>query len=133
MGIRFAATATPPCARAVLVALVVAASDGAFADNLWKHDLTPISRADWSRESAAHLLERAGFGGTPGEVERLAAMSPRRAVRALARGREPGLAPFEHSGVFDPGLDPFPPSRPATTNLAKQNGRAIGGRYQSGR
>ena len=36
------------------------------------------------------------------------------------------LNAFEHSGIHDPGLDPFPPSRPATTELAKANGEALG-------
>src|SRR5258708_5088912 len=46
----------------------------------WAGDLTPIARSDWSRNRAAHLLERAGFGGTPEEVDRLAAMTPEAAV-----------------------------------------------------
>ena len=33
---------------------------------------------------------------------------------------------FQHSGIFDEGLDPFPPSRPATTELAKRQGNALG-------
>ena len=32
---------------------------------------------------AAHLLNRAGFGGPPGEIERLAALGPARAVSRL--------------------------------------------------
>ncbi len=36
------------------------------------------------------------------------------------------MPPFNHSGVFDPGLDPFPPSRPATTEAAKADGGALG-------
>ena len=35
-------------------------------------------------------------------------------------------AAFQHSGIFDPGLDPFLPSRPATTELAKRQGHALG-------
>ena len=31
----------------------------------WSGDLQPIAAAQWNRERAAHLLERAGFGGTP--------------------------------------------------------------------
>lgn len=46
----------------------------------WVDDLTPIGEADWSYQRAAHLLERAGFGGTPGEIGRLAAMTPEEAV-----------------------------------------------------
>ncbi|MCZ6887647.1 MAG: DUF1800 domain-containing protein, partial [Gammaproteobacteria bacterium] len=39
---------------------------------------------------------------------------------------ESDMLPFSHSGIFDPGLDPFPPSRPATTAAAKANGKALG-------
>ncbi len=30
---------------------------------------TPLSRQQWNYETAAHLLNRAGFGGTPAEIE----------------------------------------------------------------
>ena len=92
-------------------------------------DLSPISARDWNYESAANLLERAGFGGTPDQIAALAAMSPTEAVRSLVHfdpANNSHLLPFEHSGIHDPGLDPFPPSRPATTNLAKQTGEALG-------
>ena len=36
------------------------------------------------------------------------------------------LAAFEESGIFDPALDPFPASRPAATDLAKEKGEALG-------
>lgn len=92
-------------------------------------DLAPLAAAQWNRTTAAHLLERAGFGGTPQDVDALAALTPEQAVRRLvyfagAQGTVP--APFEHSGVFKPGLEPFPPSRPATTALAKEKGAALG-------
>lgn len=91
--------------------------------------LQPITAAEWNRTKAQHLLERAGFGGTPADINRLAALSPADAVRYLvhfkgAPKRE--LAPFDHSGIFDVGLDPFPPSRPATTKLAEETGEALG-------
>jgi len=92
-------------------------------------DLSPISESAWNYESAAHLLERAGFGGTPDQIEALAAMPAARAVQNLVYfdpADNSHLAPFEHSGIHDPGLEPFPPSRPATTDLAKQTGQALG-------
>src|SRR5438128_814768 len=49
----------------------------------WTNDLAPITPADWNPQRAAHLLERAGFGGTPEEIQRLAAMSPRQAIDSL--------------------------------------------------
>ncbi|HLG96008.1 MAG TPA: DUF1800 domain-containing protein [Bryobacteraceae bacterium] len=95
----------------------------------WQSDLTPIGTADWSYGFAAHLLERAGFGGTPDEIQALARMTPARAVARLVRfeGADAShLPPFDHSGVHDPGLEPFPPSRPAVTDQAKETGQALG-------
>ncbi len=95
----------------------------------WIDDLTPIGPGDWSYDRAAHLLERAGFGGTPEEIERLAAMTPESAVSLLVdyqRIDNGHLAPFDHSGVHDPGLEPFPASRPAATDLAKATGESMG-------
>jgi len=95
----------------------------------WQNDLTPITPADWNRDLAAHLLERAGFGGTPEEIDALARLTPVEAVRRLVHFQNidnSHLAPFDHSGVHDPGLEPFPPSRPAVTDLAKEKGEALG-------
>jgi hypothetical protein len=99
----------------------------------WQNDLTPIAASDWNYEFAAHLLERAGFGGTPEEIEALAKMTPAQAVARLVRfegvneGKDADtLPPFEHSGIHDPGLEPFPPSRPAVTDMAKEKGEALG-------
>src|SRR5215472_4463071 len=95
----------------------------------WQNDLTAIGPADWNYDFAAHLLERAGFGGTPEEIRALAKMTPAKAVARLVRfeGTDvSNLPPFDESGVHDPGLEPFPPSRPAVTDLAKKNGEALG-------
>ena len=43
-------------------------------------DLSPISPGEWHYGTAAHLLERAGFGGTPEQISALAALSPGEAV-----------------------------------------------------
>ena len=99
----------------------------------WIDDLSPIGPADWSEDRAAHLLERAGFGGTPEEVERLARMTPAAAVASLVAYQSIDnrhLRPFEHSGVHDRGLEPFPASRPAATDLAKATGQALGVRVK---
>lgn len=45
--------------------------------------LKPISNQDWSHDAAAHLLRRAGFGGTPEQVAKLAGMTPAQAVDYL--------------------------------------------------
>ena len=95
----------------------------------WQNDLTAIRTADWNSDYAAHLIERAGFGGTPEEIQTLAKMTPAQAVSRLVRfeGTDAGdLPPFDHSGIYDPGIDPFPPSRPAVTDLAKEKGEALG-------
>jgi len=95
----------------------------------WQDDLTPIGPTDWNYDFAAHLLERAGFGGTPEEIQALRRMTPAQAVARLVRfeGTDvSALAPFEHSGIHDPGLEPFPPSRPAVTDMAKEKGEALG-------
>src|SRR5436190_23532715 len=91
----------------------------------WQNDLTPISAKDWNRDFAAHLLERAGFGGTPAEIDALAKMTPAQAIARLVRyeGTDVSHIPaFDESGIRDPGLEPFPPSRPAVTDMAKKNG-----------
>src|ERR1700681_1299191 len=68
----------------------------------WQNDLTPIGPPDWNYDFAAHLLERAGFGGTPEEIEALAKMTPTQAVARLVRfeGTDASkLSAFEYSGV----------------------------------
>jgi hypothetical protein len=95
----------------------------------WQNDLTPIGPADWNYDFAAHLLERAGFGGTPDEIQALANMTPAQAIARLVRfeGTDASrLPPFDDSGSHDPGLEPFPPSRPAVTDRAKEKGEALG-------
>jgi uncharacterized protein (DUF1800 family) len=119
-------------ANALLVPYANAAdpkSDLRAGPESWVNDLTPISAADWSRDRAAHLLERAGFGGTPEEIDRLAAMTPEAAVRWLVDYQKVDnnhLQPFDESGIYDPPLEPFPKSRPEVTRWAKANGEAMG-------
>ena len=101
----------------------------AVPPDAWLEDLAPIGAADWNYARARHLLDRAGFGGTPDDIVRLARMTPEAAVlslvdyQAIENGR---LTPFEHSGVYDPTLNPFPPTRPAATRLAAETGAAMG-------
>jgi uncharacterized protein (DUF1800 family) len=95
----------------------------------WQNDLTPISASDWNNGFAAHLIERAGFGGTPEEIQALAALTPAQAVARLVRFEgvpADNLPAFDHSGIHDSGLEPFPPSRPAVTDMAKEKGEALG-------
>jgi len=113
-------------ANAVFPAAATAQTAGPAA---WQNDLAPIGSSDWNYDFAAHLLERAGFGGTPEEIQALALMTPAQAVARLVRfeGTDTSqLPPFDHSGIHDPGLEPFPPSRPAVTDMAKEKGEALG-------
>ena len=99
----------------LLIALAVpvssVASDGPGPSS-GVDSLAPIGPEDWGPDRAAHLLERAGFGGTPEGIARLAAMPPQQAVRQLVRfpsvGNN-GLPAFDHAG------DRRPPTRSGTT------------------
>ena len=98
------------------------------------NELTPIAPGDWNADKAAHLLSRAGFGGTPEDIARLAAMTPAQAVRHLVyfdKVDNSHLQPFDHSGVHDPGLEPFPESRPAAKWMTGSAIRMDGGEVKS--
>ena len=110
-----------------LVSSAFAASGS--APDAWQDNLTPLPASSWNQDTAAHLLERAGFGGTPEQIQALFELGVRDAVEQLVhfdRAVGTSALPFDHSGVHDPGLEPFPPSRPATTELAKRTGEALG-------
>ena len=99
----------------------------------WQDDLTPITAAEWNYDRAEHLLGRAGFSGSPEDIERLAAMTPEEAVRSLVYYDDipnDHLPPFEHSGFWDETLAHFPPSRPAATDLALARGASMGVRVK---
>lgn len=101
----------------------------------WQDDLRPLPQTSWNYDTAAHLLERAGFGGTPQQIQALEAMGITGAVRHLVYFQSVDnshLAPFDHSGVHDAGLEPFPPSRPAVTEMAKATGQALGMQVKAG-
>ena len=95
----------------------------------WAGDLSPIAAADWNYARAAHLIERAGFGATPEEIARVAAMTPERAVNSLVNYETidaSALKPFDESGIWDPGMDPFPPSRAEAVRRAREHGEGLG-------
>ncbi len=97
--------------------------------------LSPIAGDDWTYARAAHLLERAGFGGTPGEIDWLAAQTPEAAVATLVDYRSidvSRLPEFEESGFWEPSFRNFPVSRPAATELAERCGEAMGVRVKPG-
>jgi len=45
--------------------------------------LKPLSADRWNDETAAHLLNRVGFGGPPAAIQKLADLGPDRAVSTL--------------------------------------------------
>ncbi len=95
----------------------------------WTDDLTPLSARDWNYARVAHLLERAAFGASPDEIERVAAMTPQQAVDWLVdyeKTDNSALVPFDESGIWDPGMDPFPPSRAEAVRLARERGEGLG-------
>jgi uncharacterized protein (DUF1800 family) len=119
---------TPSLKSRFCLFVVLSAPLACLAGSEWSGDLTPIGPADWNAARAAHLLERAGFGATPEEIAQFAAMTPEAAVRQLVYSKNVpnDLPAFDESGAHDPGLEPFPASRPAATDLAKATGESMG-------
>jgi uncharacterized protein (DUF1800 family) len=113
---------------AALGAAATAAEAPAAGPPDWTGDLSPIAASDWSYERAAHLLERAGFGATPEEIARVAALTPERAVSELVdyEAIKSDLRPFDESVIWDPGMDPFPPSRAEAVRIARERGEGLG-------
>ena len=111
---------------AVGAAVVVSAGSGPAG---WVNDLTPITEGDWDYDKAAHLIERAGFGATPAEIERLAAMTPDAAVDEIVNYTtiDNSTTPaFDPSPIWDPGMDPFPKSRADAVRIARETGSSMG-------
>ena len=95
----------------------------------WVDDLSTIGPADWTAHRAAHLLERAGFGATPEQIARFASLTPQQAVNELVDYESIDAGdqkPFEESGIWDAGMDPFPPSRAEAVRLARERGEGLG-------
>jgi uncharacterized protein (DUF1800 family) len=58
--------------------------------------LKPLNAAKWNFTTAAHLLNRAGFGGPPAEIEKLVELGPQQAVSWLV----------DYAKIADPATDP---------------------------
>ncbi len=54
-----------------------------------------MTSVDWDRDAAAHLLRRAGFGGTPAEIDALAARGMEGAVSSLVDFDSIDMTAFE--------------------------------------
>ena len=122
------ATAAVALACVVGVVALAAGREAGAGPADWVNDLAPISAADWDRDKAAHLLERAGFGGTPAEVDRLASMTPSAAVDWIVDYEgAPDVAPsYEPSPIWREGMDPFPKSRAEAVRIAREQGASMG-------
>ena len=86
----------------------------------------------WSRDDAAHLLRRAGFGGTPQQIDRLHALGRTAAVDYLIDGKLPdgAAAPITATGAlenFTPAGNDVLPSRELARKLREEI-RKAGGR-----
>jgi hypothetical protein len=107
----------------------VTLADAPAAPATWADDLSPMTSADWNADRAGHLLDRAGFGGTSEDIDRLASMTPQQAVDSFVdyqRIDNSAARAFEESGVWDSGMDPFPPSRAEAVRRAREHGEALG-------
>jgi uncharacterized protein (DUF1800 family) len=58
--------------------------------------LKPLSASKWDYTTAAHLLNRAGFGGTPAEVQKVVSLGPEQAISSLV----------DFEKISDPATDP---------------------------
>ena len=120
------------CALLACISLATAAASGQSGSNptsAWIDDLSPLNAENWNYDRASHLIERAGFGATPEEIHELAKLSPEEAVERLLDYEAvdaSGLAEFEESGIWDAGMDPFPPSRAESVRIARNQGAALG-------
>ena len=71
--------------------------------------LQPLSSSRWNYEMAAHLLNRAGFGGPPAEIQKLANLDHDKAVSSL----------LDYEKIPDPTPDPrLGAARPASDGKA---------------
>lgn len=69
-----------------------------------KRALTPYS-GPWNNRTAAHLLRRAGFGGTPDQIRKLAAMHPHDAAESLVHFGDTSSLPQQPDNVYDPSAE----------------------------
>ena len=74
--------------------------------------LAPLPANEWTLEAAAHLLNRAAFGGSPQEIQKLHAMGHAAAVRSLLHaGEDDDLYPA-------PEISPMSLQRPRNDSMS---------------
>ncbi len=98
--------------------------DGPLTDRWRKRmptlSLKPIKREDFGYDEARHLLNRAGFGGGPAQIESLVALGPQDAVDHLLNFEEAGAEPVQ-AGQFDAGImQPLSQEQRREVNRARQ-------------
>ncbi len=115
------------CAMPAFLGAVEKADATRVPSPSWANDLTPITQEDWNYQRAAHLLERAGFGGTPEEIEKLAAMTPAEAINYLVDYEtidDSKLPPYELSPIYPHGHKLVPLQKAVPKAIA--TGKAYG-------
>ena len=112
-----------------LVALLVAGAAGAQTSGpvAWQNDMAPIGASDWNYDFAAHLLERAGFGGTPEEIEAVISeihksLAEGLVVMVAGQGGEAGRAEFPRPARWR--RLPFPTERELRARVRRRERRA---------
>lgn len=76
--------------------------------------LAPLPANEWTLQAAAHLLNRAAFGGSPEEIQRLHAMGHAAAVRSLLHaGEDEDLYPA-------PEIQPMKIQRPRNDSMTPE-------------
>lgn len=103
----------------VLLALVLV---GAPAEADSSVTLEPLQAERWTRADAAHLLRRAGFGGTPDEVDRLYALGLEGAVDYLVNYES---VPFNDPPPALPGELLQRPDRAEARKLTEEQRRQL--------
>jgi len=63
--------------------------------------MLPKANKEWTMEEAAHLVRRAGFGGSPGEIREIHSLGREMAVKSLLAPDEP-LTAFDLPAWMDP-------------------------------
>jgi hypothetical protein len=80
--------------------------------NPWA-EYTPSDANPWDRRKAGHLLRRAGFGATAGELDRAVADGPKKAIDRVLTGGEPD-PDFDATSAFICAEASLPATAPGT-------------------